>query len=483
MISSGAIGVFDSGVGGLNVLKLLEQQFPNENFIYFADNANLPYGDKTEEEIINFSKNIVNFLISKKVKLIVVPCNTSSAISIEQIRNGVSIPIIDIITPITCEISKQFKKIALIATKGTVSSNAYLKELLKCNSNIELIQIACPKLVPIIENNKIDEQETINILKEYLKPIIEKNDIEALIYGCTHYQYLDNIIKNIIPKNITILSPDNFICKHIAPYVSNKKQSKRKTEYYVSGDKKQFLKAGKLFTLNINIANIKKPQYIKNPSFLESKNFLAKELEGFSVLYFKKIDSTNDKAIQIIEKQQYKKPTLIIADSQTKGRGKGASKWISSNDNIAFTLLYKIERPLEDFQNFSLVVGLSLLEVINENKINNQFDIKIKYPNDILIDGKKVAGILIDVHRMHNKNYIAIGVGINWNNAPLLTSDKIKNILKISKNKFIVELVHNINSKMINPINFELYKNDQAKFKINLGQYSKKIVENILGIE
>jgi glutamate racemase len=480
MISSGAIGVFDSGVGGLNVLTLLKHQFPNENFIYFADNANLPYGDKTEEEIIKFSKNIVNFLISKKVKLIVVPCNTSSAISIEQIRNYVSIPIIDIITPITSEISKQFKRIALIATKGTVSSNAYLKELLKCNPNIELIQIACPKLVPIIENNKIDAQETIDILNDYLKPIIEKDDLEALIYGCTHYQYLDNIIRNLIPKNITILSPDNFICKDIEPYASHTKQIKRKTEYYVSGDKKQFLKAGKLFTSNIDIKDIKKPQYIKNPVFLESKNFLTNELKGFSVLYFKKIDSTNDKAIQIIEKQLYKKPTLIIADLQIKGRGKGSSEWISSIGNVAFTLLYEIKRPMEDFQNFSLVVGLSLLETISENKINTQFDIKIKYPNDILINGKKVAGILIDVHRMHNENYIAIGVGINWHNSPLPTSDKIEDIIKVSKNKFIIELVYNINIKVINPINFELYIDQKEKFKINLGQYSEKIMENIV---
>ena len=408
------------------------------------------------------------------------PCNTSSAISIEHIRKDVSIPIIDIITPITSEISKQFKKIALIATKGTVSSNAYLKELLKCNPNIELIQIACPKLVPIIENNKIDAQETIDILNDYLKPIIENNNIEALIYGCTHYQYLDNIIKTLIPKNIKILNPDNFICKDIESYASHTKQIKRKTEYYVSGYKKQFLKAGKLFTSNIDIKDIKKPQYIKNPSFLESKNFLTNHLENFSVLYFRKIKSTNDKAIHIIEKQQYKKQTLIITDLQTNGRGKGSSEWISSRDNIAFTLLYEIERPMEDFQNFSLVVGLSLLETISENKINTQFDIKIKYPNDILINGKKVAGILIDVHRMHNENYIAIGVGINWHNSPLPTSDKIEDIIKVSKNKFIIELVYNINSKVINPINFELYIDQKEKFKINLGQYSEKIMENIV---
>lgn len=489
MISSDAIGIFDSGVGGLNVLKLLENQFPNENFIYFADNANLPYGDKTQEEIIEFSENIVNFLISKKVKLIVVPCNTSSAISLEKIRKKVSIPIIDIITPITCEISKNFKKIALIATQGTVSSNAYLRELKKCNPEVELMQIPCPKLVPIIENNKTHEPETIDILKNYLKPIIYCGEIEALIYGCTHYQYLHDKIQDLLPKNIQILNPDDFICHLVKPYATNNKKNKKETQYYASGCKDQFFQTGKLFYTNMQIDKIKKPQYIKNPDLLKSKNFLESFLQNFSVLYFNQIDSTNNKAARLIKKKQLKKQTIIISESQTHGRGKGDSKWISSNQNISFTLLYKIEQQLKSFENFSLIVGLSLLETINDNKIKNQnLSIKIKYPNDILIDKKKVAGILIDVHRMNNENYIAIGIGINWGHAPLEISGKIEDIMQISKNEFIVKLVQNIDCKMKNPINLD-FPNDkrsseldrlQEHFHINLGQYSKKIMENLV---
>jgi glutamate racemase len=209
------IGVFDSGVGGLDTLYLLQKKYPSINFIYLADNANLPYGDKKPEQIIEFSRQIIKFLISKSVDLIVVACNTSSAISVDILRTEFSIPIVDIITPIAEQTANLFQNIGMLATQGTVQSDIYKKKFQKINPTLEMIQIACPKLVPIIESGNLNLQKTTEILENYLEPIIKNPKIEALIYGCTHYHYLNDIITTIIPDYLKILNPALYISRHL----------------------------------------------------------------------------------------------------------------------------------------------------------------------------------------------------------------------------------------------------------------------------
>lgn len=264
-----SIGIFDSGIGGLNTLKILKTKLPNENFIYLADNINLPYGEKKPEEILRFSKNIIEFFTKKDVKIIVVPCNTSTSIAIDEMRKIFPIKIFDIISPITSKISKNSHHISVIATTGTVKSDIYSKKLKKYNNDIKVTQISCPELVSIIEKNLIHEEKTDVILKEYLEPIISDNSIEKLIYGCTHYQYLDSNIKKILSESdrkIEILNPDDFLTEDIVSFLNennllNNKDSKQKIEFYTTGNAEQFFNSAKNF---FDFIELKKINELKN---------------------------------------------------------------------------------------------------------------------------------------------------------------------------------------------------------------------------
>ena len=258
MKNRNSIGIFDSGVGGLNTLKILKEKLPNENFIYFADNINLPYGDKSKEDIVRFSTNIARFLIEWNVKAILIPCNTSSSNSLNEIKDiAKSIEVFDIISPIVYDISKNSgkKTIAVIATNGTVKSNIYLQKFQFYNSKIHIMQIPCPEFVSIIESNRIHETQTDEILLQYFDEILKNPEIQTLIYGCTHYQHLDKKIRKTFSdhqKIIEILNPDDFLCDKVMNFLQennllNNDESMGKIEFYVSGDKKQFLQSSNNF--------------------------------------------------------------------------------------------------------------------------------------------------------------------------------------------------------------------------------------------
>jgi glutamate racemase len=258
MKNENPIGIFDSGIGGLNTLKILQNKLPNENFIYLADNINLPYGEKKSEEILKFSINIAKFFIEKNVKTILIPCNTSSSISYSEIKKlARNIEVFDIISPIVSSISCKEKEgvIAVIATNGTVKSNIYLEKFRFYNSKIKVLQIACPKLVSIIEDNLIDALETELILLEYLDEILKNPNIKTLIYGCTHYQHLDKKIRKILfdyHRDIKIFNPDDFLCEKVLILLKdhnllNDLNEKQKVNFYVTGDKYQFFKSAKNF--------------------------------------------------------------------------------------------------------------------------------------------------------------------------------------------------------------------------------------------
>lgn len=181
------IGMFDSGVGGLFVLKKLMKYHPDNEYIYFGDTINLPYGDKSKDELKNFSDKIIKFLISKKVDIIIIACGTISSNIYEEIKNKYNVKLYDIISPTIKYLNNSnLKNIGIIGTKKTIESNFF-----KNNINRNTIGIACPKFVDIIENDKKDEfNEYIDL---YLKDF-KINKIDVLVFGCTHYPYLkDNI--------------------------------------------------------------------------------------------------------------------------------------------------------------------------------------------------------------------------------------------------------------------------------------------------
>jgi len=182
------IGLFDSGLGGLTVLKELKRNYPNNEYIYFGDNKNLPYGSKTKQELLELSSNAVEFLLSKKVDIIIIACGTVSSTVSEDLKNKYNVPIYDIITPTINYINNsKYEKVGLIATQATVASHRFKERITKT-----LYEQACPLFVPFIEGDKTIDID--NAIDEYLKEI---KDYDAIILGCTHYPLLAEKIKDI----------------------------------------------------------------------------------------------------------------------------------------------------------------------------------------------------------------------------------------------------------------------------------------------
>jgi len=202
------IGIFDSGLGGLTVLKALQKLLPHESFIYIGDTAHVPYGNKSKEAVIGYSEKITNFLFSKKVKLIIVACNTVSAVAMKQLRNQLSIPIIDVITPIEFLLKQykfnEIKKIGIIGTYNTIHSKAYDKVILKYNNKLTILSKACPLFVPIIEEGLQNHIIAKHACKEYLAGF-NNQKIDCLILGCTHYPIISETIKSELSKDIKII--------------------------------------------------------------------------------------------------------------------------------------------------------------------------------------------------------------------------------------------------------------------------------------
>ncbi len=182
------IGVFDSGVGGLTVAREIMRNLPHEKIVYFGDTARVPYGSKSKETILRYSRQIVRFLQTQEVKAIVVACNTASALALETISEEIDIPIIGVVKPgakVAAQTTRN-KKIGLIGTRATVKSDLYRKTIQAENPEIEVIGQPCPLFVPLVEEGWLKDSVTIEVAKRYLAPLLEK-DIDTLILGCTHY--------------------------------------------------------------------------------------------------------------------------------------------------------------------------------------------------------------------------------------------------------------------------------------------------------
>ena len=201
-ISNMPIAVFDSGFGGLTVLKQLLKILPNENYIYLGDNINIPYGDKSEEEIINLTSKMVEFLISKKCKIIIIACNTISACAYDILKQKYDIPIIEVISNGVADALNKTKNnnISVMATEFTVHSNVYKNKINKQNKESKITQISCKDLCPMIENDWYSYDNRLDVLKNYLKNIDEKSD--TLILACTHYPHIIDDIKKTLENNV-----------------------------------------------------------------------------------------------------------------------------------------------------------------------------------------------------------------------------------------------------------------------------------------
>ena len=202
------IGVFDSGVGGLTVVREIMRQIPNERIVYFGDTARVPYGSKSKETVIKYSRQIIRFLLTENVKAIVIACNTASAFAIETMQKEFNIPIIGVVKPGAKVAAATTKngKIGLIGTEGTIRSGVYAEFIKSFKPEVEIIGKPCPLFVPLVEEGWLKDSVTIEVAKRYLEPLLDQ-DIDTLILGCTHYPLLRSMLKDLVGEQVTLVNP------------------------------------------------------------------------------------------------------------------------------------------------------------------------------------------------------------------------------------------------------------------------------------
>jgi len=241
-----SIGVFDSGIGGLSVLKQLIRFIPSESYIYLGDTARVPYGNKSDMVVKQYAKECVNFLLEKGVKLIVIACNTVSAVALDVVKElARKVPVIGMIMPAASAAIRSTinRNIGVIGTRATIQSEAYSNAILELakTEKINVISQICPLFVPLVEEGFVDHIATKQIAKEYLKNLIDEN-IDTLVLGCTHYPMLSRLIRDLMPNVNQIDSGEHAAVsvlrllaeKNLLLAEENALINKHKIEFYVT---------------------------------------------------------------------------------------------------------------------------------------------------------------------------------------------------------------------------------------------------------
>jgi len=241
------IGVFDSGIGGLTVVREILKKLPNENLIYLGDTARVPYGTKSSRTVITYSQSNAGFLISKGVKLLVVACNTASAVALPSLRWDLEIPIIGVIEPGARKAVRMTKtgKVGVIGTPSTIKSSAYKKAMENIAPEIKVYSEACPLFVPLAEEGWTEGEIAELTAKKYLKPFKESG-IDVLILGCTHYPLLKNVIQKVMGDGITLIDSAEETALEIERVlkendISNKNPSPSQREFYLTDVSETFI--------------------------------------------------------------------------------------------------------------------------------------------------------------------------------------------------------------------------------------------------
>jgi len=219
--SNNSIGVFDSGVGGLTVVKAIIEQLPFENIIYFGDTARVPYGVKSVETINRYAMQITEFLLNKKVKLLIIACNTMSSVAYQVIRDLSPVAVLDVVDAgARSAVAETHNKcVGVIGTPTTINSNAYQKAIKRLDPDIRVFSQACPLFVPLVEEGWLDHQATRLTAQEYLKPVMAQ--IDTLVLGCTHYPLLKPLIQEIMGTQITLVDSAQAITEKAGELLKN----------------------------------------------------------------------------------------------------------------------------------------------------------------------------------------------------------------------------------------------------------------------
>lgn len=237
------LGVFDSGVGGLTVLREIYRQLPNESILYLADTARLPYGTRSAGEILQFGFEILSWMVEQDVKMVVWACNTSDALALETLRREFTLPLIGLILPGARAAVQQGRRIGVIATPATAASHAYRRAILEIEATAQVWQVGCPEFVPLIEQNRLHDPYTAEVARQYLAPLLQQR-IDTLVYGCTHYPHLAPVLREIVPPSVKLVDPAEHVVAAAARELDllglRNTLAPLPTGFYVTGCPQQF---------------------------------------------------------------------------------------------------------------------------------------------------------------------------------------------------------------------------------------------------
>ena len=261
--SNQPIGVFDSGLGGLTVVKELIRLLPNEKIVYFGDTARVPYGTKSAETIIRYSREIVRVLLKHKVKMVVVACNTASSLALDVLKKEFDLPILGVIEPgvrKAIDVTRN-KKVGIIATSSTVKSGKYAKKIVQLNKNIVVLSQACPLFVPLVEEGWFDHPVTYQVARQYLRDM-KKNKIDTLILGCTHYPLLKGVLHNVMGPGVQLVDSAREVALQVKELLTREKLLRTRLGpcrhmFIVSDEPEQFRRLSSRF-LGKSVKNVRR---------------------------------------------------------------------------------------------------------------------------------------------------------------------------------------------------------------------------------
>ncbi len=251
-MSKGAIGVFDSGLGGLTAVSEIMNILPCENVVYLGDTARVPYGTRSEKTITEYVRDDIDFLVKHDVKAIVMACGTASSVALPFIKGEYSIPIIGVVAPASaaaCRVTKN-KKIGIIGTPATIKSKSYEREILALEPDAEIYTAACPLFVPLVENGRTSPDDVVlyTMVREYLEPIAQKG-VDTLVMGCTHYPIIESAIAKFMGSDVSLINPG----REAILYLKNESGIEKRNDgsgsyqFYVSDDKCGFISRASVF--------------------------------------------------------------------------------------------------------------------------------------------------------------------------------------------------------------------------------------------
>lgn len=270
-IDKWSIGVFDSGVGGLTVVKEIRNILPEERIIYLGDTARVPYGSRSRETIIRYSRENARFLMEKGIKLLVVACNTASSLALNELRQRMPVDVIGVVEPGAKKAISltRIGRIGVIGTEATIRSGSYEKVLLGIDRKLKIFSRACPLFVPLVEEGMIEHKITYSVAEHYLSGF-KKYNIDVLILGCTHYPVLKKVIQKTVGENVKLVDSAEEVARVVKEQLEvngikkcdtaeSGKRKEAQIEYYVTDAPEKFKKLAKIF-LNEKLNSVKRAE-------------------------------------------------------------------------------------------------------------------------------------------------------------------------------------------------------------------------------